>query len=117
MNRDEIIKDGQRLIDRLEAASEEHRLQIAKAAQAERDYRKARAMEWATARGTDKTKEATVNARTAELRELRDIAKGLEWATIEEQRNYRQQLSFLQSVMANERIEGEMLRYGQGRQP
>jgi len=77
---------------------------------AERDYRKQRAVAWFETSGTAKQREDQVDAATADLRYTRDVAQGLHRASIEDNRNKRQQLSMLQTVGNLAKAEAELIR-------
>lgn len=93
--------------------------QVRAYAQAERDYRLAKAQAWVEAprdhddrRITVPEREAWVNARTADERHLRDVAEGLKQTALEAVRSRRQQLSSWQSLLAAEREEMTFAKYG-----
>lgn len=70
-------------------------------AQAEHDYRKAKAKAWVEAPpGTVPVRESWVDSETAELRMALDIAEGTRMASLEAVRSRRQQLSAVQSLLA-----------------
>lgn len=73
----DYLTEFKRLSALLEAALTNLRDQTLKLAQAENDYRKARAKAWLTAEGLAKQREDSVNAITADARRLRDLADGL----------------------------------------
>lgn len=74
-----------------------------KTAEAERDYREARAQAWLSAEGTAREREDVVNALTADSRYARDLADADRQAALEAVRNYRSQLSALQTISGLER--------------
>lgn len=99
----ELIDSG---VDAMRAAARDY-------AQAEHDYRKAKAAAWLAApRGTVPEREAWVNAETAELRRKRDVSEGIKQAALEAIRSRRTQLSAWQSFLAATREEMGMGRYG-----
>lgn len=83
-------------------------------ANAERDYRKARARAWVETPKTKDTvaaqREAAVDAATADERRDRDIADGLRQAELEAVRSRRAQISALQTLMNGYRAEAEFVR-------
>jgi len=82
-------------------------------ANAEFDYRKAKAIAWQTApAGTVPMREAWVDAETAEQRRSLDLAEGSRSAALEAVRSRRQQLSAVQSLLAAHKAEAEMVRMG-----
>jgi hypothetical protein len=82
-------------------------------AQAEFDYRKAKAIAWQTApAGTVPMREAFVDAETAEQRQRLDLAEGLRSASLEAVRSRRQQLSAVQSLLAAHKAEADFARTG-----
>ncbi len=70
---------------------------------------KAGEREWTAAR-----REAWVNAETATLRQARDLAEHMRGTVLEAVRSRRTQLSAIQSFVAADRAEAEMLRFNQG---
>lgn len=70
---------------------------------------KAGEREWTAAR-----REAWVDAETAPLRHARDLAEHMRGTVLEAVRSRRTQLSAIQSFVAADRAEAEMLRFGQG---
>jgi hypothetical protein len=83
------------------------------AAQAEFDYRKAKAIAWQKApAGTVPMREAWVDAETAEQRQRLDWAEGSRSAALEAVRSRRQQLSAVQSLLAAHKAEAEFARTG-----
>ena len=104
----ELLRLSALLDEALRAMRDRGRL----AAERERDYRLARAKAWLTAEGTAGQKADEVNATTANERYARDIAESDTKAAGEAVRNYRQQLSCLQTISAAERAERELARYG-----
>ena len=83
-------------------------------ANAEHDYRLARALAWPKTEGTAKQREDQVNSLTAGERLERDLAEGQRVAALEALRSRRAQLSALQSVANAERAEAEFTRTGPG---
>ena len=82
-------------------------------ADAENDYRLAKAQAWVSApEGTVPEREAWVNGSTAPQRHRRDLADGLRQAALEAVRSRRTQLSAVQSLLAAERAEAEFAARG-----
>ena len=79
-------------------------------AERERDYRKARAKAWLVTEGTAKQREDAVNAETSDLRYARDLADHDRQSANEAVRNYRTQISALQSIASAYREEAAMAR-------
>jgi hypothetical protein len=86
------------------------------AAQAEANYRKAKAVAWTQVKAEgDRTAEhmkAEAESRAADLRFVRDLAEANRQAALEALRSRRQQLSATQSLAAAFRAEVEHSRYG-----
>jgi hypothetical protein len=116
MNTADAFAEAQRLNRLLDAGIEAIRTQAVALAEAENVYRKARAEAWmrvpkdGSKEWTAGRREAQVDADTADLRQARDIAEGVQRAAIEAVRARRQQLSVLQSFVAAERSEMELAR-------
>ena len=72
-------------------------------AEAERAYRKARALAWLEADGTAQERKDQVDAATADERYARDLAESDHRAAWEAVRNYRTQVSALQTIAGLER--------------
>ena len=82
-------------------------------ADAEHDYRKAKAIAWQTApAGTVPMREAWVESETAEQRRRLDLAEGSRSAALEAVRSRRQQLSAVQSLLAAHKAEADFARTG-----
>ena len=82
-------------------------------AEAEQEYRKAKATAWLTApEGTVPERDAWVNGKTADQRHRRDLAEGMRQAALEAVRSRRTQVSALQSLLSAERAEMEFARTG-----
>ena len=81
-------------------------------AERDRDYRHERAKAWLSTEGTAKQREDQVNAVTADRRYARDVADHDRQAAHEAVRNYRAQLSALQTIANAERAEAELARTG-----
>lgn len=84
-------------------------------AEAEHDYRQAKAQAWVSAPdGTVPERQAWVDGRCAPLRRRRDLAEGLKLAALEAVRSRRAQLSALQTVANALRAEMDLAKYGPG---
>lgn len=105
---DELVRISRLLDEALLAMRDRGRL----LAERERDYRLARAKAWLIAEGTAKQKEDAVNASTANERYARDLADSDRHSAFEAIRNYRQQLSVLQTTANVERDERQLARTG-----
>jgi len=80
-------------------------------AEAEHDYRKAKAIAWQTAPpGTVPMREAWVDSETAGQRRRLDLAEGSRSAALEAVRSRRQQLSAIQSLLAAHKAEADFAR-------
>lgn len=111
----EFAAEGRRLSRMLEAAQELHRDHIGNAADAERDYRKAKSEAWVRCPSdgwTAARKEAWVNAHTADHRHRRDVAEGMIRHSLQVQRNALAQMSYLQSEMNVFKAEANFAQYG-----
>ena len=104
----ELVRLSRLLDDSLRAMRDRGRL----LAELERDYRHARALAWIETDGTAKQREDDVNSMTADQRYARDIANHDRQAAQEAVRNYRAQLSALQTIANVERAEMELTRTG-----
>lgn len=109
----EDIQEMRRLSRKIEAGIKEIITQSRELAEAENEYRKARAQAWVTVPdGTAAFREAQVDGITADLRMRRDIAAGMQRAAIEAVRSRQQQLSAWQSVVRAQRAEAELGAFG-----
>lgn len=80
-------------------------------AQAEHDYRKAKAKAWMEApQGTVPVRESWVDSETAELKMRLDLAEGMRVASLEAVRSRRQQLSAVQSLLAAHKADADFHR-------
>jgi hypothetical protein len=112
----EMVRFSKALDERLDYVREK----VHEFAEAEAEYRKAKAVAWLEAprrhedgeKVTANEREAMVNAATADERQRRDIAEGLKQAGYEAVRSARQQLSAWQSRVAADRAEAEFVRTG-----
>lgn len=101
-----------RLSKLLDKALESMRDRGRKLAEHERDYRRARAAGWLVVEGTAKEREDAVNALTADARYLRDLSDHDRQAAHEAVRNYRTQISALQTIANVARAEAAFARTG-----
>lgn len=106
-----------RLSDLLDKGLEALRSYAREYAAAEAAYRKSKAEHWITTpriRDGEKItvfdRQAQVDAATADLRMVRDLAQDMRQAALEAVRSRRAQLSALQSLLAAERAEAEFAR-------
>lgn len=95
----------QQEIDRLSRLIDEGIKSLASAAhevaEAEHDYRKAKAIAWMEAPpGTVPVRESWVDSETADKKRRLDVAEGMRVASLEAVRSRRQQLSAVQSLLA-----------------
>lgn len=103
---DELLRLSRALDQANRAVRDRGRMQ----AEAERDYRKARALAWLEAGGTTaQQRKDEVDASTADERYARDLAESDHRAAWEAVRNYRTQISALQTIGG---IERELAQYG-----
>ena len=80
-------------------------------AEAEHDYRKAKATAWIQAPpGTVPVRESWVDSETADQRKRLDLAEGMRVASLEAVRSRRQQLSAVQSLLAAHKSEADFHR-------
>ncbi|HEV2928431.1 MAG TPA: hypothetical protein VGW74_07050 [Propionibacteriaceae bacterium] len=113
MDLDAALGEMKRLSELIDAGVDAMRAAARGYAQAEHDYRLAKAQGWLMApKGTVPEREAWVNAHTAEARRQRDVAEGVKQAALEAIRSRRTQLSAWQSWLAASREEMGMGRYG-----
>lgn len=113
MNLADTAAEMTRLSSLIDRGIGELRAQVQKLAESERDYRKARAEAWAITAGEGllaKEREDAVNAATADVRYLRDLADGTVRAAHEAIRARRAQLSALQTLVSSHRAEAEFAR-------
>lgn len=108
----DIAAEARRLSDRIDAGVRELAKQAEAEAQAEHNYRRARAVAWQTVDGTAKQREDEVDSATADQRLARDLARGQRQASLEALRSRRQQLSMAQTLAAAYRAEAEHSRFG-----
>lgn len=111
MNAQEMSREGDRLCRLVEEALDDARLYIREAAEAERIYRRDKALAWVhCSGGTAKAKEAWVDGETADQRYARDLADGMRRASMQAVEARRQMVSLLQSVANTYRAEAEYTR-------
>ena len=79
-------------------------------AEAEHDYRRAKAEAYLTTVGTVAEREAQTYGLVGDARRARDLADGARLAALEAVRSRRTQLSALQSLLAAHRSETELAR-------
>ena len=114
------FEEATRLSGLLDAGISQLRAASRATAAAERDYRKAKAVAWiecprdeaGSKDWTAARREAWVDAETADLRYVRDLAEGDRHAATEAVRARRTQVSMLQSLMNAHRAEAEFARTG-----
>lgn len=107
----EMIEEARRLSRQLDNGLDVLRSTVEECAEAERQYRKAKALCWLEAEGrTAAEREAWVDSETADLRFERDVQDGLKRAAIESVRARAQQISLLQSMLSAHRSEAEFVR-------
>src|SRR3990167_9819196 len=113
------MSEGQRLAAAQDATIAALKIQVQKAAEAERDYRLAKSEKYVEAAGMDvlaAAKTAWVDAQTSEARYKRDLADGMKSVLFQEVQNYRRQMSFAQSLMKADGEERDSYKYGQSGQ-
>ena len=108
----ELTEELRRLSGLLDDANRAVRDRGRAAARAERDYRKGRARAWFDADGTAAERKDAVDGATAELRYERDVATSDHRAAWEAVRNYRSQISALQTISGVERELAGLARTG-----
>ena len=109
----ELADEMSRLSRLLDQGLAALRDQARELAEAEQEYRQAKATAWITApEGTVPEREAWVNGHVAEQRYRRDLAEGMRQAALEAVRSRRTQVSALQSLLAAERAEAEFAARG-----
>lgn len=112
MSVSDFAAEGRRLSRLIDEALDELTAQVRAYSLAERDYRKARALAWIACSGLAKEREDEVNATTADLRYLRDLAEGLRRAALESVRARMAQLSAAQTMSNREQAELKLARTG-----
>lgn len=113
MNAAELTAEARRLSSKLDEGIRAVAQESARAAEAERVYRKLQARMWLAApEGTVAARQAWVDGECADARHERDVAQGRERAADLAVRARSKQISLLQSVAAAHRAEAEMAKYG-----
>jgi hypothetical protein len=113
MNLAEAIEEVRRLSRLLDAGLDVLRSTAEEVAEAERDYRKAKALAWVNRTdGTAAERAALVDSDTADHRYRRDVAEGMRRAALESVRARAQQISMWQSLLNAHRAEAEFVRTG-----
>lgn len=106
-----LIDEGRRLSGLIDNAVHSLRTAARSAAQAELDYRKAKAQAWVTVpEGLAEERRSNVDAVAADLRFVRDVAVGEQKAALEAVRARQAQLSYVQSRMNALRAEMDLAR-------
>lgn len=107
----QMESEGRRFSDLLDKAVTAFRESVQTTAEAEREYRKAKAMAWVQQEtGTAQEKLAHVDAACADLRYQRDLAEGMKEAAKQAIAARRTQISLIQSVLSAHRAEAEFAR-------
>lgn len=104
----EAIDEVRRLSRQIENGLDVLRETGEKVAEAERDYRRQRSLQWLEVEGTAREKEAHVDGATADLRFERDVQEGLRRAAIESVRARATQISMWQTLVNAHRSEAEL---------
>ena len=105
---DEAEVEVRRLSRLLDAGLDVLRSTAEEVAEAEREYRRAKALAWIThAEGTAAFRESQVDAATADLRYARDVAEGMRRAALESVRARSTQISLWQTLVNAHRAEAE----------
>lgn len=124
MTPQEMAVEGRRLSGLLDSALGFLKEQIPAAAAAERDYRKAKSEAWLRCPNDDagvkagerewtaSRREAWVNAQTADLRYVRDVADGMVRTGYQAVKSRQAQISLLQSEMNAFKAEANFAQYG-----
>ena len=119
MNLSEAFAEATRLSRLIDAGIDALREQSKQLAAAEQAYRKAKAEAWVRVPRDSTTgernwtagrRESWVDAETADLRYVRDVAEGMRSAALEAVRARRTQVSVLQSLLNAEREEAAFVR-------
>jgi len=113
MNLAELTAEAFRLSRKIDAGVTSLNTSARQSAEAEREYRKAKAQAWALhTEGTAKEREAQVDATPADLRYVRDLADAGRQASLEALRSRRAQSSMVQSLIGVLKSETEFAKYG-----
>lgn len=115
MNLASMAQEVERLSTLLNEALDELREDAIDLANSEAAYRKDKALAWAEVKevlpkGTVAEREAWVNAKTADLRLVRDMADLMRQAALEAVRSRRTQISSLQSLLSAHTEEAKFTR-------
>ncbi|MCA1782019.1 MAG: hypothetical protein LC679_07550 [Intrasporangiaceae bacterium] len=109
----ELAAECRRLSDKIDHGVISLTTSARESAAAEQRYREAKAQAWTIhAEGTAKEREAQVDAATAGLRYVRDLAEAGRQAALEALRSRRQQLSAAQTLVSALKSELEHSQYG-----
>lgn len=109
----EAVKEANRLSRLLEAGLDVLRDTAQEVAEAEREYRKGKALAWVNRTdGTAAERAAQVDGDTADLRYKRDLAEGMRRAALESVRARSQQISMLQTLVNAHKSEGDFAQTG-----
>lgn len=107
----DLIVEARRLSTLIDKGVEALRESSREVAEAENAYRHAKARAWVTVEGDlAREREAHVDAATADMRMLRDLAEAKRASALEALRSRRAQLSALQSILNVQRSEIELAR-------
>lgn len=117
MNLQDIVREMRERSYQIDAALNFLRSVIVKAAEAEHDFRKEKAIRFLAADGAVAQREAAADLATVHLRKERDIASGMKDAAMEAVRSRRAQLSAVQSVANAFKAEIEFARTEPGGRP
>jgi hypothetical protein len=113
VNLPDLMAEAFRLSKKIDAGVSSLNTSARESADAEREYRKAKAQAWLIhTDGTAKEREAQVDATTADLRYVRDLAEAGRQASLEALRSRRQQLSAVQTLVSALKSELEHSQYG-----
>jgi hypothetical protein len=119
LSSDQFFDEFTRLSGLLEQGLDALKRHVAGYAQAEAEYRKAKAQAWINAprfhedtKVTAGEREAWVTGETAALRHTRDIADGMRQAALEAVRSRRAQISALQTLLNAHQEEAKFARTG-----
>ena len=108
----ELVAEARRLSELLDRGVAALRNAGVAYAEAEHEYRAAKAVAYLQTEGTVAEREALTYAKVGELRHARDAADATRVAALEAVRSRRTQLSALQSILAAHRSEAEFDRTG-----
>jgi hypothetical protein len=109
----EAVAEAKRLSNLLEAGLDVLRSTAQELAEAEKEYRKGKALAWVNrTQGTAAERAALVDSDTADLRYGRDLKEGMRRAALESVRARSQQISLLQTLVNAQRQEGDFAAKG-----